>query len=288
MDLTKKFSTTNITKVYKPLRLGPKMPLYLPFDKVKPCMTLDFCMEDLRHILFVKNFLLKKIKILLSNAYNLFNYYQNPENFKKYRSEILRIIKYIQQVFLKNEFTTDLDEKKAKRLITSLEDTIRLIKSLPADNKSDSSFRKFDFNRIIESIARLNKYLNEPLSLFPDVNLWLLSNNEPIGICTIKSSDIIWSDESFERGVICNQMTYTDIKSLNSNDFQKSLCDNLARIRFYMWLGLENEIDNIFTNMPQGYGLNEKFFNKLNLPTQIFFNSKFIFFSIKIIYCLKI
>lgn len=276
MDLSKRNSSTNMTKNYKSLRLGPKMPIYLPFDKVKPCMTLNFCIEDLRHIMFLKNFLLKKIKILLSNAYNLFNYYQNLENFKKYRSEILRIIKYIQQVFLKNEFTTELDEKKAKRLVSNLDDTIRLIKSLPTDKKSDSSFRKFDFNRIIESIARVNKYLNEPLSLFPDVNLWLLSNNEPIGICTIKPSDIIWSEKSIERGVICNQMTYTDIKSLS--DFQKPLSENLARIRFYLWLGLENEIDNIFTNMPRGYGLNEKFFNQLNLPTQIFFNSKSIFY----------
>lgn len=250
------------------------MPLYLPFDKVKPCMNLNFCIEDLRYIMFLKNFLLKTIKILLSSAYNLFNQYQDPENFKKYRSEILRIIKYIQQIFLKNKFMTDLDQKKAKRLVTDLDNTIKLIKALPADEKSDKSFRKFDLNRIVESIARVNKYLNEPLNLFPDVNLWLLSNNEPIGICTIKSSDIIWSEKSIERGIICNQMIYTDIKSLNPKDFEKPMSENLARIRFYMWLGLENEIDSIFTNLPQGYGLNENFFNQFNLPTQIFFNSK--------------
>lgn len=273
-DSTRDSFFPNLTKKHKPLRLGPKMPIYLPFDKVKPCMTLNFSIEDLRYIMFLKNFLLKTIKTLLSSAYNLFNQYQDPENFKRYRSEILRIIKYIQIIFLKNEFMTDLEQNKAKRLINDLNDTIKLIKALPIDEKTDKSFRKFDLNRIIESIARVNKYLNEPLSLFPDVNLWLLSNNEPIGICTIKSSDIIWSDKSIERGLICNQMIYTDIKSLNAKDFEKPLTENLARVRFYMWLGLEDEIDKIFINLPQGYGLNEQYFNKLNLPTQIFFNSK--------------
>lgn len=67
-------------------------------------------------------------------------------------------------------------------------------------------------NFLIESIEQIDNSLTEPLSIFPDLNLFLLSGNEPIGQCTVKSTDIIWSNDPLKKGSICNQLIYTDIK----------------------------------------------------------------------------
>ena len=41
----------------------------------------------------------------------------------------------------------------------------------------------------------------------------MIYNESPVGVCTIKSQDIIWSDEEECRGSICAKMIYTDIKA---------------------------------------------------------------------------
>ena len=44
-----------------------------------------------------------------------------------------------------------------------------------------------------------------------------------------------------------------------------------------MWLGLNDEIDKIFVGMKNiGYGLSDKYINKIDLPNKIFFNGKFL------------
>ena len=51
-----------------------------------------------------------------------------------------------------------------------------------------------------------------------------------------------------------------------------------------MWLGLNDEIDKIFVGMKNiGYGLSDKYINKIDLPNKIFFNGK-IFINLIIIY----
>lgn len=260
------------------------MPFYMAYDKEKPCMSLNFKIEDLRYYMYTKNFIRQCIKRLVFLASEILDTKSDNYDFKDFLTEILRIRKYIESVFLKNSFLTQLEHKRADHLIIELNDLIKLTQSFHTDQKSDSTFRKFDFNRIIESISRINTYLIEPLNIFPDINLWLLSNNEPIGICTIKSNDIIWSKNVYERGIICNQLIYTDIKSLNPKDFEKPVNENIARLRLYMWLGVEDEAESIFSQLPDGYGLHETFFNHINLPTRVFYNEKSSFEFIAHIY----
>jgi hypothetical protein len=50
--------------------------------------------------------------------------------------------------------------------------------------------------------------------------------------------------------------------------------ENIARTRVFLWLGLIEEISNVYANMPNGYGLSENFINYLGLPTKTFFNGK--------------
>lgn len=56
---------TNRSKGQVPIRLGPKMPYYLAFDKVKPCLSLQFDIENLLYFMHYKNFLKNSIKELV-------------------------------------------------------------------------------------------------------------------------------------------------------------------------------------------------------------------------------
>lgn len=75
----------NLTKSQTPIRLGPKMPCYLSIDKSKPCLTLQFEIEDLRYFMYCKNFLRNSVKELvnhnkknsLENEKNIFSYGEN-------------------------------------------------------------------------------------------------------------------------------------------------------------------------------------------------------------------
>ena len=57
---------TNYVSNLTPVRLGPKMPFYLPLEKSKPCLSLKFLIEDIRHIMFKRNFVRNSLKIIVS------------------------------------------------------------------------------------------------------------------------------------------------------------------------------------------------------------------------------
>ena len=156
------------------------------------------------------------------------------------------------------------------QLLNELKVLIDLIKSFL---KYDSNFKRVKFTQMKDSIEKLNNYLSEPVSFMPDVNLWLLADEKPIGVCTIKSNDIIWSSYDKKRGSVCNKSIYTDIKSLNPIDREHPVRQNLLRIRLNVWLGLYDEKDRIFENLNKndGHGLSELHLNQFNLPTRIFY-----------------
>lgn len=141
------------------------------------------------------------------------------ENYDAYLSEIYKIKRYLEHKFdginsadvkfLENEWLSNLEINRDKQIIKQLENIANIVKSMC---KTELSFKKHKFIDIKRSIDKINEYLAEPLSVFPDVSIWFLCNKEPVGICTIKSHDLIWSKHDFRRGSICNQMVYTDIK----------------------------------------------------------------------------
>lgn len=72
-------SRTNLSKTQTPIRLGPRMPCYLSFDKAKPCLSLQFDIEDLRYFMYAKNYLINSVKELVKefvlNHFNLVTSY---------------------------------------------------------------------------------------------------------------------------------------------------------------------------------------------------------------------
>lgn len=129
--------------------------------------------------------------------------------YEHYMKEILKIQTYLKSIYLTKHAITELDKNRARQLICELTTILEVVDSLP---KTEANFRKLRYNQIRDCIDRLRHYLVEPFSFFPDVNLWLLADGIPIGVTTIHSNDIIWATNDLEKGVICNNLVYTDIK----------------------------------------------------------------------------
>ena len=62
------------------------------------------------------------------------------------------------------------------------------------------------------AIAVFKNYSEEPIFSYPNFHVWMLSDNEPIGMSTIDIGGIIWSNEFEERGPLCFKSVYFDIK----------------------------------------------------------------------------
>ena len=50
----------------RPIQLNNSMPLYLPYDKRKPCLSLKFLIEDFRYVMFKINFINNKLNDMVS------------------------------------------------------------------------------------------------------------------------------------------------------------------------------------------------------------------------------
>lgn len=55
-------SHTNMTEPQKPVQLGSIMPVYLPYEKAKKCLTLKFKFEDMRDSIYKYNFIQNSLK----------------------------------------------------------------------------------------------------------------------------------------------------------------------------------------------------------------------------------
>lgn len=153
---------------------------------------------------------------MLSNGSNKIEINHKDKNNKYknihglYSGEISKIKNYIEKNYLLSNSITDLHKKRASQFLAALDNSVESL-----SNSDPDDFKKMILKRIKDSLDLINQYLTEPFSLFPDVNIWLISDNnnkEPIGVCTIHSSDILWSKDDKEKGCICNKHIYTDIK----------------------------------------------------------------------------
>lgn len=125
---------------------------------------------------------------------------------------------YLKNVYLANQYITDYDRARVKQInleYSIIGDLLNLMLKLCVKFKgsySNDAFKFYIDSIIRNCIVKIRQYAEEPLSFFPDVSLWLLFNNKPVGICNIRSSDVIWSEVQSERGEICGQMVYMDVK----------------------------------------------------------------------------
>lgn len=284
---------TNQSEPVRPIQLSPTMPIYLSYEHQKPCLCLRFRSEDMRHIMFKINYIEKKLcqlneiyqqikKILwlknfdsndLKKANNLYEYFLNTIN---------RMKEFIKQDFLKKSYTSEFNKHRIKQIkmeLNNLADVIKLLFRLThkfRQSKSNENF-KFYIDLIIRNtMIKIKKYLNEPFSYFPDVNLWFMFNEQKVGVCNLKCNDVVWSPEEDKRGCISAKKVYTNVKSLKAADFDEPERQNLARIRLFAWMGTNDEVDSVLSEKisSSNYEFNGSELNELGLPISVYFAGK--------------
>ncbi len=211
------------------------------------------------------------------------NQAQNDEymlHYNQIEAIISEIKEYLNEEFLKYPYATDLDRCRVKQ-INSLLDTIEELLTLMIKlvskfkgSKSNENFRFYIELMFKNSVYRIQKLSKEPFSHFPDMSIWLLANNEPVGVCNLRASNLIWSTDARKRGKICGKLIYTDIKSIREADFDKPETENIARVRIYPWLGGFDETGYLFEpeTIPTGFDVLET--NDFGLPIKLFYRGK--------------
>jgi hypothetical protein len=125
--------------------------------------------------------------------------------FKQYQASIFHINYYLESVCSQKQ---GYDKIRLKRIIAEMQ---LIDEALSLTKKSKTS--RLSSNVIVECAERVEGLLNEPLlNFFPDIHLWLLCDSRPVGICTIKSADVLWSSNKYKIGSLCNELIYVDVK----------------------------------------------------------------------------
>ena len=120
--------------------------------------------------------------------------------------------------FMNNEYITDYERCRIKQICSQLDiikDLLSILFDLIRKFKNSASNENFKFYIdliVINCMLKIRNYIKDPLSYFPDISLWFLFNNEPVGVCTIKAEDLVWSNDPYKKGQICEKMIYTDVK----------------------------------------------------------------------------
>ena len=188
--------------------LGKNMPKYLSFGKNRPCMSLAFKFENLRDLLFKRNLIKNCLKFLVEIKNNSFDQIQ-MEELNLFRNNLLIVQRYLEDDFTKNMNASELKRNRDAQLIIEMR---KIANSLINLSKSLAFQKTYLLKQIMSSIEKIDHLLTESISLFPDLNIWMLCKNKPVGVCTIKSHDVIWSFEDSKRGLICNKFVYIDKK----------------------------------------------------------------------------
>ncbi|CAF0895015.1 unnamed protein product, partial [Brachionus calyciflorus] len=284
----------NETEKTRPIQLSKTMPIYLSYEKQKPCLCLRFSTEDMRYIMYKINFITNRINDLdiayLNLKKVLWKKYLNEMDLaKNYFDAFMLKIKilndYISYDFLKMSFINNFNKSRILQIKSQL-DTLRTVVKLLFDlsekfqpSKSNENFRFYIDLIVRNSIVKIKKLLNEPFSYFPDVNLWFLFDNEPVGVCNIRSNDIIWSLDSSKKGIISAVMVYTDIKSLKPTDFEDPEKQNIARIKIFSWMGGVEEVHSVLKDKikQNNFEFEIDHLNELGLPKFVYYDDFHLF-----------
>ena len=131
------------------------------------------------------------------------------KQFNIYRDNVFEVQRYLENEYTKNMKATELEKNRDAQLIIEMRKIINSLTKIP---KSQTFLKPYLFKEVMRSIEKIDHLLTESISLFPDLYVWMFCGNKQVGVCTIKSHDIIWSPKDSKRGLICNKFVYTDIK----------------------------------------------------------------------------
>ena len=132
---------------------------------------------------------------------------------------LLMIKEYLKSRFLKNTpFKTKFDKFRVNQITNQLSIIVELLNLMVnlsekfSCSKSNESFKYYVDLIVNNSIEHIKKYNEDPFQLFPNINLLLLFNQTPVGVCSLKAQDLVWSKNDQEIGIHCRKIIYCDVK----------------------------------------------------------------------------
>lgn len=125
---------------------------------------------------------------------------------------------YLEHEFLESQYITKFDKLRVKEIISQFKLIVELLNLMRRlidkfqNSASNDNFTFFIDIVIKKCLANIKNYLKEPFCILPDVKLYMLCDQKPVGSCIIKARDIIWSSDNQQIGCICAKMVYMDMK----------------------------------------------------------------------------
>lgn len=131
-----------------------------------------------------------------------------------YFKHISDLNKYLAE---KSDESKDYTEYETNRR-QSLQQAIKRMSSYKTrlNNSRQVESKLLDLFAMKTDCELMNQFSYEPVKFFPDMNLWLMCDGRPMGICTLDANSIIWSDLIDERGAFCGKTVYADVKVIKN------------------------------------------------------------------------
>lgn len=119
----------------------------------------------------------------------LFGKHSNESDFRKFLKHLLQIQKYLQEIYINDALITEIEKNRSLQINLELKNIIDVIQTF--DSMVDEKFKRVISNMLMDSIDKIKVFCDEPLSSFPDINLWLLCDKQPIGICNFHTTNLM-------------------------------------------------------------------------------------------------
>ncbi|XP_065652286.1 otoferlin isoform X6 [Hydra vulgaris] len=239
----------------------------MPYYEHKPCLHIQFTLEDHIRRLYLQNILhrfiinledaLKEtqdrfqinagdrweclrdaLDEIVANCIKLSTQLQKEQKDAKAASKRLKV--------------TQLDEERLCMCISYTSwviDEANKIRNSLIDNEHIGS----KYRTVRSIISRYKKLMNEPQQVFPDIIIWLLSGSKQVCYTRIPAHKVVYSQVEYKSGIDSGEVqTYMMyLPSTSSHGIKESAIK--CKLTCLLWLGTSDLKHNILLHAPKGY-----------------------------------
>ncbi|RZF44251.1 hypothetical protein LSTR_LSTR003891 [Laodelphax striatellus] len=230
---------------------------WLPFGRQKPCLYVKDNLPDTRWRLFMTNNLKRICKKLDDNLY-LINKEEDTNHKTKLIVDTLKMLKADCENVNFIPGSTQLD-KDRMMLVKSLLNTV----STDASSIMKENSLKKMYNDTRGLLDALRKFVRDPQDSLPSIILTVWKNSKRIYTCRIQPEDVIHANSPHFCGSSCGQLQTIFMDELPSIQNRRK---HWAKIDCCIWLGVQNDISQWSTALPDGFTYCSMILNARSFP----------------------
>ncbi|XP_034943562.1 otoferlin [Chelonus insularis] len=244
---------------------------YLPIGSNKPCLyvkswwpNLQWRVSNSNILMYIHNFLedkLSKLEMLIAvgnpTVYETYN--DIIESLKGYCMQYLQILDT--ETFYESGGTTKLDRHRVNLCRNSIQDIVKMI---DINGKlQNNNYVKIAMLHAYKYLRKIYEISEDPQHSFPDIFIWMVSDNKHVALARLPASKIIYSEQSMSCGPQCGQRVNL---FMNNIDEHSGVVDYSAcNIEIFLWFGNIKFSSACWDVIPEGYDANQ-FINSETFP----------------------